>query len=188
NEGTLAFTRSLVEGDGTITVNEDGQLMLENFTSGIFSRPIELNGGTLRNQGATLTLDSHVTLNGDAKISVANGNSLTIANPLTGSGNLEKLDTGAVILTGNHTYTGTTTVSAGVLHLGNGTVSGSINSNPVELGATNAAIRFNSPDDMVFTNVISGTGISGNGQNPSAITKDGPGTLTLTGANTFTGS
>lgn len=188
NEGTLAFTRSLVEGDGTITVNEDGQLMLENFTSGIFSRPIELNGGTLRNQGATLTLDSHVTLNGDTKISVANGNSLTIANPLTGSGNLEKLDTGAVILTGNHTYTGTTTVSAGVLHLGNGTVSGSINSNPVELGATNAAIRFNSPDDMVFTNVISGTGISGNGQNPSAITKDGPGTLTLTGANTFTGS
>ena len=69
-------------------------------------------------------------------------------------------------ITGNNTYTGTTTVSHGTLSLGNGGTSGSIAGDITN----NASLRFNRSDNVTYADVISGTG---------TVTKQGAGTLTL---------
>ena len=58
------------------------------------------------------------------------------------------------ILTGANTYTGSTTISAGTLQLGNGGTTGSVAGNIVD----NAALVFNRSDALTYGGVISGTG------------------------------
>lgn len=207
NEGTLTFTRTPVSGTGGVNVNNGAILQLETFTVGTFTKPIALNASTLRNQSADVTLDGLVSLTGASKIATATGNTLTIPNPITGTGSLEKLEAGTLALTANNTfadsltltagtltltgtnsYSGTTTITAGTLNLGNGGTTGSINNNTVNLASTSSALRFNRSNDITFSNVISGTGVAGNNANPAALTKEGPNTLTLTAANTYTGT
>jgi fibronectin-binding autotransporter adhesin len=207
NEGTFTFTRTPVNGTGNVNVNNGAILQLETFTVGTFTKPIALNASTLRNQSADVTLDGLVSLTGASKIAVATGNTLTIPNPVSGTGSLEKLEAGTLTLTANNTfadsltltagtlnltgtnsYSGTTTITAGTLNLGNGGATGSINGNTVSLGSTSSALRINRNNDITFSNVISGTGVAGNNANPAALTKEGTGTLTITGASTFTGT
>lgn len=93
---------------------------------------------------------------------------------ISGPGSIAQIGSGTTILTGDSTYTGSTTISAGTLQLGNGGTSGSI------LGdvTNNGTLAFNRSDDVTFAGVISGSG---------ALVQSGTGTLTLTGANTYTG-
>lgn len=188
NEGILAVTRCEVSGSGNFNVNNGAILQFENYSTGSFGRPIALDGSTLRNQGANFTLGSGVSITGNSIISVNTGFSFTVPTPITGTGNLEKADVGALILTAANAYDGTTKISGGVIQLGAGGTTGSINSNPIELSSTTAGIRFNRSDDLAITNVISGSGITGNALNPAAVNKDGPNTLTLSAANTYTGT
>ena len=77
-------------------------------------------------------------------------------------------------LTGNNTFSGATTISAGTLQLGNSSTIGSVGGN-----ITNgAALIFNNPTAQTYSGTISGTG---------TMTKSGAGTLTLTGINTNSG-
>ena len=75
---------------------------------------------------------------------------------------------------GTNTYTGGTTISAGVLQLGNGGTTGSITGNIVD----NGALVFNRSTALTYAGVVSGSG---------SLTQAGTGTLTLTGANSYTG-
>src|SRR6202035_2217084 len=76
--------------------------------------------------------------------------------------------------TGDSTYTGGTTISAGTLQLGSGGTTGSVAGNIVN----NAALTVNRSNALTYAGVISGTG---------SLTKSGAGTLTLTGDSTYTG-
>jgi fibronectin-binding autotransporter adhesin len=84
---------------------------------------------------------------------------------------LEKIGTGSLIITGNNTYTGITTISGGTLQIGNGGPSGSIVGNVVN----NAALVFNR--SLIYSNVISGTG---------TVTV-ASGTVVLNGSNLYSG-
>ena len=79
------------------------------------------------------------------------------------------------ILTGNNTYTGTTSIQGGTLQIGNGGTSGSIAGNVVN----DDNLVFNRSDSYIYSGVISGTG---------TVNQAGSGTLIFTGANTFTGA
>ena len=61
---------------------------------------------------------------------------------------------GALTLTGDNTYTGATTISAGTLSLGNGGTTGSVAGNIVD----NAALVFNRSNALTYAGSISGTG------------------------------
>ena len=78
-------------------------------------------------------------------------------------------------LSGANSYSGGTTISDGTLQVGNGGTTGSIAGNIVN----NAALIFNRSDNLTYANVISGTG---------TLEQAGAGILTLTGANTYSGS
>ena len=87
---------------------------------------------------------------------------------------LTKNGTGTLTLTGANTYTGTTTISAGTLSIGDGGTTGLVAGNITN----DATLIFNRSNSLTFSGVISGIG---------AVTKQGNGTLTLTGANSYTG-
>jgi autotransporter-associated beta strand protein len=110
---------------------------------------------------------------------LADNDSMPDASFLTdgtiGSRPLIKYGTGTLIIAGDATYTGDTTINAGTLQLGNGGTSGSILGNVLN----NGIFAINRSDTYTFGGVISGSG---------AFQQIGTGTTILTGNNTYTGS
>ena len=98
----------------------------------------------------------------------------TASNAISGTGAIRQIGTGTTILLGSNSYSGATTVTNGVLQIGNGGTAGSIAGDVVN----NATLIFNRSDASTYSGTISGTG---------AVTKQGGGTLTLAGANSYSG-
>ena len=108
------------------------------------------------------------------EVDVNSGDTTVWPNNIGGAIDLIKGGGGTLVLTGTDSYTGGTTISAGTLQIGSGGTTGSITGNVVD----NAFLVFNRSDDMTFNGIVSGGG---------ALRQAGMGTLTLTGANTYTG-
>lgn len=102
------------------------------------------------------------------------GRTLDSAN-VTNFESLLKQGAGTLTLTGAHSYTAGTTISAGTLQVGNGAIDGALTTPTV---ANNGVLAFNLNSDYTFGGVISGSG---------AVNKLGTGTTTLTGTNTYGG-
>jgi autotransporter-associated beta strand protein len=104
---------------------------------------------------------------------------LTVSGEISDSGaalGLTKTGTGTLTFTGANTYSGDTTVNAGTLQLGDGTVNGSIAGASI---VNNASLVYKlNGSDVTVANVISGGG---------NFTKSGTGKLTLSVAQTYTG-
>ena len=179
DQASLIFNRSdniaydgAISGNGTITKIGAGTLTLTGDST--FTGLTTITTGTLQigNAGISGNLAGNILNN--AALIFNRSNDITYAGVISGNGTVTKLGDQTLTLTGNNTYTGPTTVSAGILQIGNGGTTGSIAANIVD----NASLVFNRSDSITYAGVISGTG---------SMTKLGAGTLTLAVANTFTG-
>ena len=152
---------------GTVTVDDS--------LGAVNSGGMQFAIGGYRVQGDSIALGASPTVIrvGDGTTAGA-GMIATIASVLTGTGGMTKSDLGMLVLAGDNTYTGGTTIAGGVLQLGEGGTSGSILGDVTD----NGVLAFNRSDAQTFGGTVSGTG---------ALMQVGSGALTLTGANTYTG-
>ncbi|MET3654913.1 outer membrane autotransporter protein, partial [Dyella japonica] len=164
--------------DGTVAIfaGSPGTVTVDNSLGAVVSGGMQFatNGYVLQGQPITLAAGSNTLRVGDGTAPGA-GYVATIATALTGLGGIDKTDLGTLILSGDNSYTGGTTISAGALQLGNGGTTGSILGDVTD----NGTLAFDRSDDITYGTVISGTG---------AVTKLGSNTLTLTAASTYTGA
>ncbi|MCF5038600.1 autotransporter domain-containing protein, partial [Pseudomonas lactis] len=106
-----------------------------------------------------------------APVRVNSGVTAQIDAPLVGTGGINKLDAGTLLLTGANTYTGGTTVSGGTLAGTTTSLRGRI--------LNNARLLFAQRTNGQFSGTLSGTG---------ALIKQGAGALLLTGNQPFSGT
>lgn len=129
---------------------------------------------------------------GNVSMRVDPGATATIGVNINGTGTLNKLDTGTLVLGGANTYTGGTLLNGGTLVVGSNTALGS-GLLTTAAGTTldsNAAVSLMNPILLNGNTTVAGSNaltlfgrISGNG----GLIKNGAGALTLTGTNTYTG-
>ncbi|MBI2739765.1 MAG: autotransporter-associated beta strand repeat-containing protein [Rhodospirillales bacterium] len=157
-----------MSGSGDVTVQGGGTVTFTGTNS--YRGGTTVSGGTLA--GTTSSLQGNIVNN--ANVTFDQSTNGTYAGTMSGTGSLTKSGTGTVTLTGANTYGGGTTISGGILQIGNGGTTGSIAGNVLN----NGTLAFNRSDAITFGGTISGSG---------ALDKLGNGTLILTADNTYSG-
>ena len=164
--GTLAAGATNVFSPASaFTVVSGGALNLNGFIQSIGSLA---GDGLVGNAGPG---PAALTTGGDNSSTTFSG----VIFDAPGTMRLTKAGTGTMILSGDNSYTGGTTISAGTLQLGDGGTSGSIVGNV----ANNGIFAVNRSDVFTFRGLISGTG---------AFQQNGTGTTIFTANNTYRGA
>ncbi|RST51861.1 autotransporter outer membrane beta-barrel domain-containing protein [Variovorax sp. MHTC-1] len=170
NSGTWNFNAALAPAGITSTTVLGGTLILGADNSAYTGSMTVGSGGVL--QSSAQFAPAAITDNGLVRF--AQPDNATYAGLVSGTGGIEKTGAGTLTLTQDQAFTGTTTISAGVLQLGNGGTTGSVTGNIVD----NATLVINRSDALTLPGTISGTG---------SLVKEGAGTTTLTAANSYSG-
>ena len=126
--------------------------------------------------GSSIALGSKtLTVGGD-------NTSTTFSGSVGGTGGaLVKTGSGTLTLAGGNTYTGTTTITAGGLQIGNGGTTGSLSTSSTI--TSNGVLTFNRSNNLAQGTDFSATAIGGSG----SLVQSGTGNLTLSSANTYSG-
>ncbi|ESZ15743.1 phosphomannomutase [Mesorhizobium sp. L2C085B000] len=193
-------TSSTVTGDAgasTINVNLGGTL-LANGDLGGGNDTVNVSG-TLNTGAAALNLgagNDTLVLNDAAAISGVGvnagtggesgaGDTLRVVTAInrtlqgasvSGFESLDKQGAGTLTLFGDHSYSGGTTISGGVLQVGNGPTAATLNTPTV---VNNGALNFALNNDYTFGGTITGSG---------RVSKNNLGTTTLTADNSYAGT
>jgi fibronectin-binding autotransporter adhesin len=121
--GNTTTLSGVLAGSGTFTKISGETLVLTGTST--HTGPLTISSGTLRLGDAGLlgsgTYSGAIT--NDSALLIATTANQIFSGPMSGSGSLEKLNSGTLTLTGNCTYTGPTSVNAGALIV-NGTLAG----------------------------------------------------------------
>jgi autotransporter-associated beta strand protein len=130
-----------------------------------------------------ITMNSTASNVANVGVYTATGNTATYSGGSQGTTRgLNKLGAGTVAMTGASTYTGTTTISAGTLSLGNGGTTGTLSTSSAIV--TNGTFAINRSNTVAQGTDFSGAAITGTG----GFSQIGSGTTTLSAANTYTGA
>ncbi|MFA5390370.1 MAG: autotransporter-associated beta strand repeat-containing protein [Candidatus Omnitrophota bacterium] len=207
--GTQTLT---LDASGAITINANAGVGDDQYIQA--SVTLSGAGSFINNANAATFADLYV--NGDVTdgagsylLTVSGDGNTGITGDVSVGGGITKTGTGTLTLSGTNTYTGTTTINAGTLTLSGG--SAIVDTGAVSLADVDGAIlKLNASEtigslsgggttggnvdlwdytltvgdasDTVYGGIISNNAAGGH------LTKQGSGTLTLSGANTYTGT
>ena len=176
-----------VSGPGGLTKWGTSTLVIDN-PSATWAGGTSIRQGTLQlgRSGSngllpgTLANPSSVVISAGAILRFNRGSDKTFYDIISGAGGITIANSANVVvrLVSDNTYTGPTTISSGILMIGQGNSGqpGSIASSVVN---NSGAIVFNRVEDLTYAGAIGGTGV---------MTKQTAGKLTLTGTHTYTGA
>jgi trimeric autotransporter adhesin len=178
--GRLNLANASALGTGTFTIG--GNSYFDN-TAGsdlTVANSLSLTGGSPTYVGTAnnMTINGAVNVNNNRTITVS-ARTLTLGSAITQDAtprNFTKAGAGTLVLAGGAAYTGNTTISGGTLviagtgQMGAGNYAGAI--------TDNATFNYSSSAAQTLSGIISGTG---------ALVQNGPGTLTLSALNTYSG-
>jgi autotransporter-associated beta strand protein len=155
---TNTYTGGTILSGGELNVAGDTNL-------GGGSSVLDFNGGILQVNGSTLTnLNSYTvnwsTFNGGFDL-LSSAATFTVSQTLAGAGSLTKLGPGSLVVSGNNSYAGGTTVGAGLVTIGNTGAFGSGTNITVANGATLDLAGYSPKGSPTVT--ISGSGTTGQG-------------------------
>ena len=159
--GTFAGS---ISGSGTVQSRGQGSLTLSGVNT--YGGGTTISAGTLIGNAQSLTGN----MINNATLIFEQSNTGTFAGSISGTGALLKLGAGSLTLSGRNSYTGGTTITTGTLIGSSQSLTGNI--------VDNAFLTFDQSSDAVFAGRISGSG---------ALTKQGSGSLTLSGENNYQG-
>jgi autotransporter-associated beta strand protein len=130
---------------------------------------------------STVTVENAIALGSlNRTVEVANGSAATdaiLSGVLSGAGGLVKSGAGALTLSGNNTYSGSTMISAGTLEIGStGRLGGGSYSPSI---TNNGTFIYSGANQQTLSGNISGSG---------ALTQNASSTLILSSNNTYTGA
>ena len=192
----------------TLTKIGSGTLILTS--ANLYSGITTISGGTLQigNNGIAGTLGTgNVTDNANLAFALTSA-STTVSNYISGTGSVTQNGTGTLTLSGPNTYSGATTVNSGILKAGVITQAFGVGSAvsvgtgaTLDMGGFNETIGSLAGDGLLTNSGGSASVLSAGGNNTSttfsgniqngahtvALTKDGSGTLVLSGNNTYSG-
>jgi autotransporter-associated beta strand protein len=167
-----------ISGNHTLEIggsgSNDGVVLLTPDNANTFAS-LKISGGTVQlGDGVNFTYPLAGDIINDGALIIVNAADLTYGGVISGSGSLTKSGEGTLTLTADNTYSGATTVEAGVLQVGDGGASGSLGSGVI---LDNASLVFDTSSPQ--TACVVGTGVltlSGSGD----FTLTTPGTPTVT--------
>jgi autotransporter-associated beta strand protein len=180
NNGSLRFFRNSTGGNSAIT--NVGSTATTDFSgsTGWFNDK-KISAGSIAGSGSFYLGTNQLTVGGNNLSTTVtgaisdcgrSGNDCAVRGSAGGS--LVKTGTGTLILSGINTYAGGSTISGGILQLGNGGTTGSIVGNVLD----NANFAINRSNAFTFGGTISGSG---------AFQQLGAGTTTLTAPESYSG-
>ncbi len=176
-----------ISGPGKLTKWGYGTLVLDN-TSATWTGGTDIRDGTLvLGRGGsngllpgTLANPSSIVISAGATLKFNRGSDKSFFDIISGAGGLTVANTPTAVvrLVSDSTYTGPTTISSGILMIGQGNPGnpGSILSSLVNNSGT---LTFNRVENLTYAGAINGTG---------TVEKQAAGTLVLTGTNSYTGA
>ncbi|HQR41017.1 MAG TPA: autotransporter-associated beta strand repeat-containing protein, partial [Gemmatales bacterium] len=203
NGARVVVNNSNQLGTASVAINNGSQIYMQSET---YSNNFTINGigwleganslGALRMENGSTIIGS-VTLAGNSRIGTSS--SASVSGVISGGFSLEKTQTGTLTLSGNNTYTGGTSISAGTLSVSSnsnlGGIGGGLTFNGGTLQVTGTTFNNNSRSitwgtsggGFDITSAANTFTVSQNLTSGGSLTKLGTGTLVLSGANTYTG-
>ena len=191
--GNNTYTGATTVSAGTLTLS-GGSAIGDNGA-------VSISSGAVLNLGASETVGTiagagNITL-GSFTLTTNASSDTTLSGVISGTGALTKNSSGTLTLSGSNTYTGATTISAGTIQIdhANGVGSGgniTFGGGGLKYGTgittdLSSRIKNSGSAILVDTNGESVTwGTALGSTNSGGLTKDGGGTLTLSGNNTYT--
>jgi len=204
--GSTAVSINLLDGANSLLVEDGAQLTVTSHDSHDALSIVDRASLTLKSFGvfeASASYQISDPVSGSAlTLDLANDETFsgTIQDYTSGPGSVTKTGAGTLTLTANNTHTGTTSIDAGQILLGNAlalqnstvainidngldlngndaTLGGLSGSGNLALGSQTLTVGGNSAS-TTYSGVLSGSG---------SLTKQGAGTLTLSGANSYSG-
>jgi autotransporter-associated beta strand protein len=215
NSQNVTFASALTSSGGSLTKLGSGTLTLSGANT--YSGATTISSGTLSlgNGGTTGSLSTSSAITDNANLTINRSNAVVqgtdfSGNAITGTGSFTQAGSGTTTLNAANTYSGGTTVSAGTLQLsGSGTLGSTsgtltVNGGTLNLNGTNQGVGNLTGSGGTIVSNAAGTvtltignsngtggnysGVIANGTGTVALTKTGSGTITLSGANTYTGA
>lgn len=179
---SYSYVGSQSGSSGTVNVSggtwtSGGAFAVGNYGTGV----LNLTGGTVDASGTYNYIGEKTGSSGTMNVSGGTWNTSTVYLGNDGTGVVNLTDTGIITVdSGNGTLNlGVNSGSSGTLNLGTGGAAGTLNAASVSGGSGTAVVNFNHTGSLNFTPTLDGT---------LSVNHIGPGTTTLTAANTYTGT